>query len=57
MTPDPGVFSCEGGRVRKLFSVRSWPGDIVVGLIFLGMIGLTTIGMMGMVLAHAYKLF
>lgn len=43
--------------MRKLFSVRSWPGDVVVGVIFLGMIGLTTIGMLSMVLASAYKLF
>jgi hypothetical protein len=39
--------------VRKIFDVRSWPGDVTVGVIFLGLIFLTTLFMLGAVIAFS----
>lgn len=51
LTPtDGGLFhDREEERVRKLFSLRSWPSDIGVGVIFLASVGLITVVMITMV--------
>jgi hypothetical protein len=39
--------------VAKLGKPGSWPGDIIVGAIFLGMVGLISIAMLVMVIGHS----
>jgi hypothetical protein len=39
--------------MAKLGNPGSWPGDIIVGAIFLGMIGLVSLAMLVMVVAQS----
>ncbi len=41
--------------VSRLFSPRSWSGDVGVGLLFLGSIGLITIVMLTMLVLFSLK--
>ncbi len=46
-TPTRGSFPDREVLVKR--GVRSWPSDVVVGIIMLGMVGLITIAMLSMV--------
>ncbi len=42
--------------MSKLFSPRSWSGDVAVGLVFLGSIGLITIVMLTLLILFSLRI-
>ncbi len=44
------------GVMSKLFSPRSWSGDVAVGLVFLGSIGLITIVMLTLLILFSLRI-